>query len=100
MPGCASVVGALEGIAGRGPDIISGKPSVRFIQAFAATHQINPHDCIVVGDTWDSDIALAQNLGAPAVWIQSRAASAPTHPIPNNVYVRTSLLEFARDLLY
>ena len=70
LPGCGAMVGAIRGSSGRVPDIIVGKPDIYMLREMANARHLEPHQIVVVGDSWPSDIQMANRYGSPAIWIQ------------------------------
>ncbi|PKL92478.1 MAG: HAD family hydrolase [Candidatus Goldiibacteriota bacterium HGW-Goldbacteria-1] len=69
MPGCGPIVAALENASGRTPDVIIGKPETYMLELLCRDWKMEPKQVLVVGDTYDSDIAMAKKAGAEAVFI-------------------------------
>jgi HAD superfamily hydrolase (TIGR01450 family) len=68
-PACAAMLGALEGALGRSADVEVGKPSPYMLERLAAALGFGLADCLVVGDSLESDIEMARRAGVPSVWI-------------------------------
>ncbi|MFA6665264.1 MAG: HAD-IIA family hydrolase [Armatimonadota bacterium] len=71
VPGCAAVVGAVEGAIGRGPDYYAGKPDTLMLNMLSKMHGLNPKEILMVGDSLESDIAMANAFGSPSAQILS-----------------------------
>lgn len=69
LPGCGAVIGALEGASQRKPDYEIGKPSPVILKMLLRELGIDQSQCIVIGDSLDSDILMAKRAGVPGVWI-------------------------------
>ncbi|MBF0416725.1 MAG: HAD-IIA family hydrolase [Magnetococcales bacterium] len=76
LPGCGAMVGAIQGAVGRGPDRLIGKPSPCILAQIAAQHGLRPEEILVVGDSLESDIAMARAFGSPAVLFGAVAGDA------------------------
>ena len=60
MPGCGPIVAVLENASGRTPDVIIGKPETYMLEILCRDWELEPQQVLVVGDTYDSDIAMAK----------------------------------------
>lgn len=69
LPGCGAMVGAVQGAAGRGPDFLVGKPQPHMLAQIATIHGLRPEEILVVGDSLESDIQMAESFGSPAILI-------------------------------
>ena len=69
MPGCGAMVGALEGSLGRAVDYSVGKPNPLLMEIICRDNQLKPEEITVIGDTYESDIVMAQQYGSNAVFI-------------------------------
>ncbi len=67
-PGSALVVGALKATTGKDPEVL-GKPSMHFIK-FVERRGIKPNEILVVGDNWETDIAMALKLNSKSIFIE------------------------------
>jgi 4-nitrophenyl phosphatase len=67
MPGAASMVAAIEASSGKKPDFIIGKPGTFMLELIAREHDLEPEQILVVGDTPESDILMANNFGSPSI---------------------------------
>lgn len=83
MPGCGSMVAAIEWAWGRKPDYEVGKPNTLFLEMIANETKIKPSQILVVGDTPESDIAMAINFGSPSVLISGNVRNTNTEFAPN-----------------
>lgn len=72
LPGCGAMVGALEGSVGRKVDHIVGKPNKMMLELICKEHDFNKDDIIVVGDTYDSDIAMSIEYGCRSIYISDK----------------------------
>ncbi len=72
MPGCGAIVGALEGASLRRPDYEIGKPSVIILNLLLRRLSARLEDCLVFGDTLETDIRMAHNAGIESFWISPR----------------------------
>ena len=69
LPGCNYTVSAIEGCYNRKVDVSVGKPNAYFLDKLFCDYDIKKEDITIVGDLYDSDIAMAKNIHVPAVWI-------------------------------
>lgn len=69
LPGCGPIVAAVEVAAARQVDIEIGKPNRLILDILLKQSGLSLSDCILVGDSLHSDIALANRVGIPGVWI-------------------------------
>lgn len=85
-PGNGMLVAAVAEAAGRGPDLVAGKPEIALLtEAVRRTGAKSP---LVVGDRLDTDIAAAVAAGMPSLLVLTgitdapglRAAPASQHP--------------------
>jgi HAD superfamily hydrolase (TIGR01458 family) len=63
-------VAALEYAAGREATVV-GKPSRAFFESAAASMELAPEDCLVIGDDLDSDVAGARRAGCTAILVRT-----------------------------
>ena len=69
LPGCGAVVGAVERKTGRRTAAVVGKPGVFMLDLLCEDHGFDRSRVLIVGDSADSDIAMADAAGAPSVLI-------------------------------
>jgi len=69
LPGCGAMVGAIAAASGRRPDFIVGKPNDYMLAAIAGACSVAAREIVVVGDSFESDIAMARSYGCRAVLI-------------------------------
>lgn len=74
-PGCGAIVLAVERLLGRGRHTVVGKPGTFMLDLLCDDHGLDRHRVLVVGDSLDSDIAMARAIGAPSVLIDSSGTS-------------------------
>jgi HAD superfamily hydrolase (TIGR01450 family) len=72
VPGCGALVGALVGASQRSPDHEIGKPSPRLLRLALGRLRARPAECLVFGDTLETDIEMAAAAGIDSVWIIPR----------------------------
>jgi HAD superfamily hydrolase (TIGR01450 family) len=69
LPGCGPIAAALENACGRKADVTVGKPDTFMLEILCSDWGYEKSDIVVVGDTYDSDILMAQKFGSPSVFI-------------------------------
>ncbi len=62
-PGCGAMVGAIVGASKRQPDIIIGKPEINMIAQLMNDWNLNTDELYIIGDTYESDVAMARKCG-------------------------------------
>jgi 4-nitrophenyl phosphatase len=90
VPGCGAFADALANAAGRQPDVVVGKPSIRLLcEAAASVHQ-PPSACLYVGDNPEADVAGAHAAGMDALLVLTGVATSaddcpepPEHVLPS-----------------
>ena len=75
-PACAAMVGALEESLGRRADLEVGKPSPLLLELLAREHGFALADCVVVGDSPESDLEMARRAGVPGFWVRGEVTLA------------------------
>ncbi|MCI8769731.1 MAG: HAD-IIA family hydrolase [Lachnospiraceae bacterium] len=69
MPGCGAMVGALEGSLGKQVDYVVGKPNPLLLDIICKQQKLQKKEILVVGDTYESDIKMAEEYGCQAIFI-------------------------------
>ena len=87
MPGCGGMVAAIEWCSGRMVDLMIGKPNTFMLKEVSEQLGLAPAEILVVGDTYDTDIIMANKFGSPSVIISS------------HVYGDTVSVDSVRELL-
>ncbi len=67
MPGCGSIVAGLEFATARLADVIIGKPETFMLDLLCKNWNFQNKEILIVGDTFDSDIAMADAYGSPSL---------------------------------
>lgn len=71
VPGTGAILHAIEGVTGREPDAIAGKPS-EFAASMAFDRLgVDPSECLVVGDRLDTDVRLGSRTGATTALVRT-----------------------------
>jgi len=71
LPSTGAITGAIEGMTGRTPDIVAGKPSSVTTEITAERLGADPEDCLLVGDRIGTDIAMGTKAGMTTVLVLS-----------------------------
>ena len=86
---CGAVCAALERAAGRGPDVVLGKPDPCMLRGILHRHGLAPEELAMVGDRLYTDMAMARKAGALGVLVltgETTAEAAARHtPAPELV---------------
>lgn len=69
MPGCGGMVAPIEWCANRKADYVVGKPNKLMLDIFCEMHGYTEQEILMVGDTYESDILMANKKGCPSVLI-------------------------------
>ena len=71
FPGCGGMVAPIEWCAGRSSDYVVGKPNTLMLRIVGEMLGLSASEMLVVGDTYESDILMANRYGSPSVLISS-----------------------------
>ncbi|HHT36285.1 MAG: HAD-IIA family hydrolase [Candidatus Wallacebacter cryptica] len=63
IPDCAGMMGAIEGVTGRRPELICGKPSPQMLKTALNRLQLPVESCLMIGDRLETDIQMGIDLG-------------------------------------
>jgi NagD protein len=66
---CGAICAALEQAAGRGPDMVLGKPDPCMLRGILSRHALAPAQLAMVGDRLYTDVAMAHRAGALGVLV-------------------------------
>ena len=66
---CGAICAALEQAAGRGPDMVLGKPDPCMLRGILSRHALAPAQLAMVGDRLYTDMAMAHRAGALGVLV-------------------------------
>lgn len=69
LPGCGAMVGAIEMCSGRKVDYVIGKPNAMMLDILANENSLDKNKMVMVGDTYESDIAMANEYGCKSILI-------------------------------
>jgi HAD superfamily hydrolase (TIGR01450 family) len=86
---CGAICAALEQAAGRGPDVVLGKPDPCMLRGILSRHALAPRELAMVGDRLYTDMAMAHRAGALGVLVltgETTAVEGANHlPAPDLV---------------
>ena len=71
LPGTGAVIGSLQYMTRRRPDVIIGKPSVHLINLALKMLGLTAKDCVIVGDMLDTDVLAGKAANMAAVLVLS-----------------------------
>jgi 4-nitrophenyl phosphatase len=95
VPGAGSIVKALETAAGRAP-IVIGKPEPTTLIMSAKTMDIDPTECVMIGDRLDTDILAGARAGMLTALVltgvSTRADIASAEVLPDLVFTDLTAL--------
>ena len=63
------MVSSIEYCIGRESDVVIGKPNTLMLDHFSKASSIRNSEILVVGDTYESDIVMAERYGSQAILI-------------------------------
>lgn len=63
-PGCGIMVDLVEALLGKRVDLVAGKPNTLLLEMLSLQTGLDRDELLVVGDSLDSDVALAQAFGS------------------------------------
>ncbi|MGP1586931.1 MAG: HAD-IIA family hydrolase [Treponemataceae bacterium] len=69
MPGCGAMAASIEWCANRKCDVIIGKPETFMVETLCRMINKNPDRLLVVGDSYETDIAMAKKAGCKSILI-------------------------------
>lgn len=72
FPGCGAMVAPIEWCACRDADYVIGKPNTLMLDMLCDQLGLASSEVMVVGDTYESDILMANKKGCPSVLIGTR----------------------------
>jgi HAD superfamily hydrolase (TIGR01450 family) len=77
MPGCGVIVRMVEEVLGRSVDYVVGKPNTRLLARLGRDWNLEPQEVLVVGDSYESDIIMANQYGSPSLLLNRKECTAP-----------------------
>ncbi len=63
IPDCAGMIGAIEGVTRKRPELICGKPSPQMLAVALERLQLPVDRCLMIGDRLETDIQMGIDLG-------------------------------------
>lgn len=69
MPGAGPIVSAVENALNKKTDVIVGKPNPLMLELITEGLNLKPQDICVVGDSYESDVMMAEAYGSSSVLI-------------------------------
>lgn len=75
LPGCGAMVAAISAAANKRPDFIVGKPNTYILSKISNAFGVKPQELVVVGDSYESDIAMALNYNSQGILINSKGVA-------------------------
>lgn len=72
MPGCGAMVAPIEWCSGRPCDFVIGKPNTLMLNLLHEKELIEANRFLVIGDTFESDIVMANCFGAKSILISPK----------------------------
>jgi HAD superfamily hydrolase (TIGR01450 family) len=79
MPGCNAMIAAIEFTTGKTPDYVIGKPETFMLDLIAKKNNYLPHEILIIGDSAETDIAMANRFGSPSVLITEKECKKALH---------------------
>jgi HAD superfamily hydrolase (TIGR01450 family) len=92
LPGCGSMVAAVECAWGGTAHYEVGKPATMLLKMITEYKKVKPEEILVVGDSMESDIAMAKAYGSPAVLITGSSGYSD-QAIEESIVILNSLSE-------
>lgn len=69
LPGCGAMVSSVEYCADKKVDLVIGKPNTIMFEHIKELLSLESNEVLVIGDSLDSDIEMAEVAGAPFIYI-------------------------------
>ena len=69
FPGCGAMVSSVEYCANRTVDLVVGKPNTIMFEHIMESLSLEKDEILVIGDSLESDIKMAETAGAPFIYI-------------------------------
>lgn len=74
-PGCGAIVASFCHTVNREVDVILGKPEPDMLLTVANEKKVLPENILMIGDSFISDIVMANRIGAQSIWINSNTTN-------------------------
>ena len=72
MPGCGAMTAPIEWCVNRKADLIIGKPNTYFVDYLVESNGYKASRILVVGDSYESDVAMAKAAGTKAILLNEK----------------------------
>ena len=72
MPGCGAMTAPIEWCVNRQADLIIGKPNTYFVDYLVESNGYDAGRILVVGDSYESDVAMAKAAGTQAILLNQQ----------------------------
>lgn len=69
FPGCGAMVAAIEWCCNKKCTAMIGKPGTYMLELICNTYGLTNEELIMIGDTYETDIAMAKEKGCPSIFI-------------------------------
>lgn len=73
MPGCGAMTAPIEWCSQRECDVIIGKPNTLMIDLLCEKESLSPDRFLMIGDTYESDIRMADRAGCKGILISKKS---------------------------
>ena len=91
MPACNAMVAAIESTTGKPPDYVIGKPETFMLDLIAKRNKYLPQEILIIGDSPETDIAMANRFGSPSILIAEDECKKPLHKNERASFVARSM---------
>lgn len=102
-PGAGAIVASITAMCGRSPDVSIGKPGTFLLQQALEHANLQPQDCLMIGDTLEADVVAGQRMGMPTALVTTGnfgALPPPSDVHPTSEEVRPDwIIESLAELL-
>lgn len=75
FPGCGAMVTPIEWCSGREVDFLVGKPNTLLLETLCCEFGYEPSEILMVGDTYESDVLMANRFGCSSVLVSNNQYS-------------------------
>lgn len=76
IPDCAGMIGAIQGVTGRSPELICGKPSEKMLAVALDRLHLKAGQCLMVGDRLETDIQMGIDLNVDTALVLTGVTTA------------------------
>ena len=73
-PGCGAMVSSISYCSSKSPDVVIGKPNPYMLEYVLFKYNLNKDEILIVGDTPESDIAMADKFGSRSVLVNTNGS--------------------------